>query len=67
MKLRGNEISMIFQEPMLSLNPVKSLYSQIDECLELSNEKLDVAAIFVIHCMLLDYLIQIKYSIVIHI
>ena len=39
-ELRGNEVSMIFQEPMLSLNPVKSLYSQIDECLELSNEPL---------------------------
>ena len=31
---------MIFQEPMLSLNPVKSLRSQIDECIELSNQKL---------------------------
>ncbi len=35
--IRGNELSMIFQEPMLSLNPVKSLESQINECLELSN------------------------------
>ncbi len=40
-KIRGNEISMIFQEPMLSLNPVKSLHSQINECLELSQESLD--------------------------
>ncbi len=39
--LRGNEISMIFQEPMLSLNPVKNLHSQIYECVELSNENLD--------------------------
>ena len=29
MKLRGNEISMIFQEPMLSLNPVKSLIHKL--------------------------------------
>ena len=29
---------MIFQEPMLSLNPVKSLHSQINECLELSEK-----------------------------
>ena len=36
-KIRGNELSMIFQEPMLSLNPVKSLGSQMNECLELSN------------------------------
>ena len=43
--LRGNEISMIFQEPMLSLNPVRSLYSQIEECVELSDEKLDVSDI----------------------
>ena len=28
--IRGNELSMIFQEPMLSLNPVKSLNSQIN-------------------------------------
>ena len=40
-KLRGNEISMIFQEPMLSLNPVKDLYSQINECIGLSNNVLD--------------------------
>ena len=35
--IRGNEISMIFQEPMLSLNPVKDLKSQIYECVELSD------------------------------
>ena len=39
--IRGNEISMIFQEPMLSLNPVKTLESQINECLRLSNYNLD--------------------------
>ncbi len=38
--IRGNEISMIFQEPMLSLNPVKNLRSQINECIELSDQKL---------------------------
>jgi ABC-type dipeptide/oligopeptide/nickel transport system ATPase component len=38
--IRGNELSMIFQEPMLSLNPVKSLSSQINECIELSTNKL---------------------------
>ena len=38
--IRGNEISMIFQEPMLSLNPVKTLESQINECLKLSNDNL---------------------------
>ena len=39
--IRGNEISMIFQEPMLSLNPVKDLQSQIYECAELSDKTLD--------------------------
>jgi microcin C transport system ATP-binding protein len=38
--IRGNKLSMIFQEPMLSLNPVKSLKSQIDECIELSDDNL---------------------------
>ena len=32
---------MIFQEPMLSLNPVKNLHSQIYECIELSNDNLN--------------------------
>ena len=40
-EIRGNEISMIFQEPMLSLNPVKTLESQINECLRLSNYNLN--------------------------
>ena len=39
--IRGNEISMIFQEPMLSLNPVKDLEYQIYECVELSDKNLD--------------------------
>jgi len=34
-KIRGNEISMIFQEPMTSLNPVYSVGFQISEALEL--------------------------------
>lgn len=38
--IRGNDISMIFQEPMLSLNPVRTLESQINECLQLANYKL---------------------------
>ena len=43
--IRGNKISMIFQEPMLSLNPVKSLHSQIVECIELSDKNLDISDI----------------------
>jgi peptide/nickel transport system ATP-binding protein len=34
-KIRGNEISMIFQEPMTSLNPVLTVGRQIAETLEL--------------------------------
>jgi oligopeptide/dipeptide ABC transporter ATP-binding protein len=34
-KVRGNEISMIFQEPMTSLNPVFTIGNQIGEAIEL--------------------------------
>ncbi len=36
-KLRGNKISMIFQEPMSSLNPVYTIGAQICEILHLHN------------------------------
>jgi oligopeptide/dipeptide ABC transporter ATP-binding protein len=42
-RLRGNQISMIFQEPMTSLNPVFSVGNQIGESLEL-HRGLDGAA-----------------------
>jgi len=32
-KIRGNEIGMIFQEPMTSLNPAYTCGNQIDEIL----------------------------------
>ena len=34
-KIRGNQISMIFQEPMTSLNPLHTIEKQIGEILEL--------------------------------
>ena len=37
--LRGNYISMIFQEPMTALNPVFRIGDQLDEVLALHNEK----------------------------
>ena len=37
MKIRGNRISMIFQEPMTSLNPVFRCGMQIDEVIALHN------------------------------
>ncbi len=36
-RIRGNEISMIFQEPMTSLNPVFTIGAQIDEVIKLHN------------------------------
>lgn len=38
--IRGNKISMIFQEPMSSLNPVYSIGNQIAEVIEVHHEKL---------------------------
>ena len=37
-KIQGNEISMIFQEPMTSLNPVKRIGWQIEEALRIHTE-----------------------------
>ena len=44
-KIRGNKVSMIFQEPMTSLNPVFRIGMQIDEVISLHNpdmSKVDV-------------------------
>ena len=38
-RLRGNRISMIFQEPMTSLNPVFSVGNQIEEVLTVHTDK----------------------------
>ncbi len=40
MKIRGNRVSMIFQEPMTSLNPVFRCGYQIDEVIKLHNSEL---------------------------
>jgi peptide/nickel transport system ATP-binding protein len=37
-KVRGNEISMIFQEPMTSLNPVLTIGNQISEAIRLHQD-----------------------------
>jgi peptide/nickel transport system ATP-binding protein len=39
-KLRGNMVSMIFQEPMTSLNPVFRIGLQIDEVIALHNKRM---------------------------
>ena len=39
-KIRGNQISMIFQEPMTSLNPVFRIGKQLDEAIILHSESL---------------------------
>ncbi len=43
--LRGREITMIFQEPMTSLNPVKTIEFQISEVLAVHNPKMSKAEI----------------------
>jgi peptide/nickel transport system ATP-binding protein len=40
-KIRGNHISMIFQEPMTSLNPVFRIGAQVDEVIELHDESIN--------------------------
>src|SRR5205823_2787829 len=53
-KIRGKEISMIFQEPMTSLNPVFTCGEQIAEALRLLNElknKLKMAVMLITHDM----------------
>jgi len=42
--IRGNEIAMIFQEPMTSLNPVYTIGDQIVEAIELHQDKKGKAA-----------------------
>ena len=44
LKVRGNEISMIFQEPMSSLNPVFTVGEQITETLQLHQKMNKTAA-----------------------
>jgi len=40
-KIRGNKISMIFQEPMTSLNPVYTIGNQLREAIELHQRELN--------------------------
>ncbi|HBN86278.1 MAG TPA: dipeptide/oligopeptide/nickel ABC transporter ATP-binding protein, partial [Clostridiales bacterium] len=40
-KIRGNDLAMIFQEPMTSLNPVFTIGDQIDESIQLHNPNLN--------------------------
>lgn len=35
LKIRGKEVAMVFQDPMTSLNPLKTVGKQIQEALEL--------------------------------
>lgn len=43
-KIRGNEISMIFQEPMSSLNPVHNIERQVSEVLKIHRGMSDTKA-----------------------
>ena len=42
-KIRGNQIAMIFQEPMTSLNPVFTCGQQIEEVIRLHQKQLSAA------------------------
>ena len=44
-KIRGNKISMIFQDPMTSLNPVLTVGEQIQEVIRLHNDISDAEAV----------------------
>ena len=44
-KIRGNKVSMIFQEPMTSLNPVFRIGMQIEEVITLHNPEMDKEAV----------------------
>ncbi len=44
-EVRGNEVAMIFQEPMTSLNPVFTIGDQIDEAIIQHNSKLSKAEV----------------------
>ena len=39
-EIRGNKVSMIFQEPMTSLNPVFKIGMQVNEVLELHHPEM---------------------------
>ncbi|MEJ7675902.1 MAG: ATP-binding cassette domain-containing protein [Chitinophagaceae bacterium] len=41
-KIRGNEIAMIFQEPMTSLNPVQNCGNQVMEAIQLHEKKIKI-------------------------
>lgn len=44
-RIRGNEISMIFQEPMTTLNPVFTIGDQLCECISLHNPDMNKKAV----------------------
>ncbi len=44
-KLRGNEMAMIFQEPMTALNPVFRIGEQVDEITMLHNPEMPKAQV----------------------
>jgi len=44
-KIRGNKISMIFQDPMTSLNPLHTIHKQIAEIIHIHDKKLSKKSI----------------------
>ena len=54
MSIRGQEISMIFQDPMSSLNPVITVGDQIAEVIQVHNKDLDKKEVFNRACEMLE-------------
>ncbi len=52
--LRGSKVSMIFQDPMTSLNPTQSVGQQIDEVIRLHNDNLSKADVIQRTCEILE-------------
>ena len=53
-KIRGGQISMIFQEPMTSLNPVFRVGDQIDEVVRLHNLEMNQEAVKALSLKMID-------------
>lgn len=53
-KIRGNQISMIFQDPMTSLNPVITVGEQIMEVIQLHEKKLSKKDAYLKACKMLE-------------
>lgn len=59
-KIRGKQISMIFQDPMTSLNPVITVGEQIMEVIRLHDKKISKKDAYTKACEMLDICRKLK-------